>query len=95
MMTPSVSLLIHISGLIAVSQIIFSGTYEQNVFDSLNGNMTGTGIFNVALERALYAMSSAVPFSSDVVSVVWLLKVLLYSAATLYILYIGRSAFFI
>ncbi len=88
MMTPSMSLLIHIAGLIAVSQLIFSGGHEQNVHDSLNGNMTG--IFHGALERVVDVMSSAVPFSSDVVSVGWLLKVLLYSAATLYILYIGR-----
>ena len=85
MMTPSMSLLIHIAGLIAVSQLIFSGGHEQNVHNSLNGNMTG--IFHGALERVVGVMSSAVQFSSDVG---WLLKVLLYSAATLYILYIGR-----
>ncbi|XP_064395396.1 cholesterol 7-desaturase nvd-like [Halichondria panicea] len=86
-MTPSISLLIHIAGLIAVSQFIFSGNYEQQINDSLNGNVTGT------LERVLDTVSSALPFSSDVVSVGWLLRMLLYSAATVYILYIGRNLY--
>ncbi len=86
-MTPSISLLIHIAGLIAVSQLIFSGNYGH-VNGSLNGNVTG------ALEKVLDTVSSwGLPFSSssDGVSVGWLLNMLLYSAATLYILYIGRS----
>ncbi len=85
-MTLSVSLLIHIVGLIAVSQLIFSGVNYEHVNGSLNGNVTQV------LEGVLDAVFSALPFSSDVVSAGWLLKMLLYSAATLYILYIGRSA---
>ncbi len=85
-MTLSVSLLIHIAGLIALSQLIFSGVNHEHVNGSLNGIVTQV------LEGVLDAVFSALPFSSDVVSAGWLLKMLLYSAATLYILYIGRSA---
>ncbi len=88
-MAPSVSLLIHISGLIAVSQFIFTEKYEQYVYGGLNSNVSD--VLHGALDSILVSVSATIPlgFGSGF-SVGALLKTIVYSAATLYILYISR-----
>ncbi len=88
-MAYSVSLLIHISGLIAVSQFIFSGKYEQYVYGGLSSNVSD--VLHGALDSVLISVSTALPLNSfGVFNVGVVLKMTVYSAATLYIMYICR-----
>lgn len=84
----SVGALVHLAGLVAVSQLILSNNYHQDFYQNLNNN--STGIIHDTLDRFANALSAFLPVGGGLVGLGTLLLALVYLAATLYVLYLAR-----
>ena len=85
----TLSFLIHIAGVIAVSQLILSSSYQREFFHQLDSNTT------LLLHGALDSLAdvTAFLFPGRVVGVGTVLQSLVYLAVTLYALYLARLVF--
>ena len=91
----SSSVLVHVAGVIAVSQLFLVRKYRQEFFDSLN-RQNATGALHEALDRFADALSLVFPAggerASTVIGAGTLLQVALYLAAGFYAFYLLRLA---
>lgn len=87
----SPSLLVHVAGVAAVSQLILtlsSKHYQREFYDNLNSN--ATGVLHDAVDRLADVLSTFLPVGIGVVGLGTLLQAVVYSAAALYALYLAR-----
>ena len=89
----SPKLLVHLAGVVAVSQLILtlSTRYQQDFYDNLNTN--ATGVFHEVLDRLADVLSTLLPVGDGMVGLGTLLQTLIYSAASLYVFYLARLVF--
>ena len=80
----SLGVLVHIAGVIAISQLIFSNKHQE-FYQNLSNSTTG--IFHSTFDRFADTLSIFLP---EVVGLGTLLQVLVYLAAALYALYWAR-----
>ena len=83
----SPSLLVHLAGVVAVSQLFLSSDYRRNFYENLNSNATSA--LHEALDRFV---NVAAVFLPEFVRVGTALQAGLYLAAALYAFYLARLA---
>lgn len=82
-MKSTVGLLVHIAGVVALSQLILTGNkYRQDFYDKLNNGTVLRETFNKFFDNLSVAM--------PLIGVGTLLQSLLYLIATLYVLHLAR-----
>lgn len=80
-------MLVHLAGVVAVSQLFLSSDYRRNFYENLNANATST------LHEALDKFAGVVAvFLPEFIRVGTVLQAVLYLAAALYALYLARLA---
>ena len=84
----SPSLLVHLAGVVAVSQLFVSSDYRRNFYENLNSNATSA--LHEALDRFV---NVAAVFLPEFVRVGTALQAGLYLAAALYAFYLARLAY--
>ena len=83
----SPSLLVHLAGVVAVSQLFLSSDYRRNFYENLNTNATS------ALHEALDRFADAVAvFLPEFIRAGTVLQAVLYLSAALYAFYLARLA---
>ena len=86
----STGLLVHVAGVVVVSQLLFVGKYREQLFESLNKN--ATGVLHDAVDKFADAVSLIFPVRGQTVGlgVGTVLQWLVYGAAALYAVYLAR-----
>ena len=83
----SPGLLVHLAGVVAVSQLFLSSDYRRNFYENLNNNATS------ALHEALDRFANVVAvFLPEFIRVGTVLQTVVYLAAALYAFYLARLA---
>ncbi len=80
------ALVVHIAGVIAVSQLVLSGSKSHQDFYQHLNNHNATGILHEAFDR----LTIFLPVGRDLVGLGTLLQALVYLTATLYAFYLAR-----
>ena len=79
----SLSLFLHVAGVVAISQLLFSGN-QHNFYTNLDKN--ATSVLHDTMDKFLDVLSSVLPFTS----VGTTLMTLVYLAAAMYVVYLAR-----
>ena len=82
------ALLVHLAGLVAISQLILSSGHSWDFYQNLNSN--ATGILHGALDLFAESLSGFLPAGGDLVGLGTVLLAVAYFAAALYVLYLAR-----
>ena len=83
---------LHVAGVIAVSQLLYSGRYHQEFFDRLNDNTTG--VIHGAFDTFVDVLSVWLPTAAGggIIGAGTLLRAMIYVAAAVYMFHLTRSA---
>lgn len=86
-LTPT--LIVHLAGVVAVSQLLMSSDYRRSLYQNLNKNATSA--IHEALDRVADAVAVFLPVDGELIGLGTVLQTVVYGAAALYALYLTRS----